>query len=63
MQDTLTTVVPSIVAYGVVWGGLAARLACRWASWWRCASLVTTRDREYITLPMLQSGARRGFWW
>jgi branched chain amino acid efflux pump len=57
VRDTLTTVVPSIVAYGVVWGGLARQAGLSLGELVAMCLLVTAGTAQFVALPMLQSGA------
>ena len=57
MRDALTTVVPSIVAYGVVWGGLARQAGLSLGELVAMCLLVTAGTAQFVALPMLQSGA------
>ena len=56
-RDTLTTVVPSIVAYGVVWGGLARQAGLSLGELVAMCLLVTAGTAQFVALPMLQAGA------
>ena len=57
MRDALTTVVPSIVAYGVVWGGLARQAGLSLGELVAMCLLVTAGTAQFVALPMLQAGA------
>ena len=57
MRDTLTTVVPSIVAYGVVWGGLARQAGLSLGELIAMCLLVCAGTAQFVALPMLQAGA------
>jgi 4-azaleucine resistance transporter AzlC len=57
VRDALTTVVPSIVAYGVVWGGLARQAGLSLAELVAMCLLVTAGTAQFVALPMLQAGA------
>jgi 4-azaleucine resistance transporter AzlC len=56
-RDTLTTVVPSIVAYGIVWGGLARQAGLSLGELVAMCLLVTAGTAQFVALPMLQAGA------
>jgi 4-azaleucine resistance transporter AzlC len=56
-RDTLTTVVPSIVAYGIVWGGLARQAGLTLGEVVAMCLLVTAGTAQFVALPMLQAGA------
>ena len=56
-RDTLTTVVPSIIAYGIVWGGLARQAGLSLGELVAMCLLVTAGTAQFVALPMLQSGA------
>jgi 4-azaleucine resistance transporter AzlC len=57
VRDALSTVVPSIVAYGVVWGGLARQAGLSQGELVAMCLLVTAGTAQFVALPMLQSGA------
>ena len=57
VRDTLTTVVPSILAYGVVWGGLARQAGLSQGELIAMCLLVTAGTAQFVALPMIQSGA------
>jgi 4-azaleucine resistance transporter AzlC len=57
VRDTVTTVVPSIVAYGVVWGGLARQAGLSLGELVAMCLLVTAGTAQFVALPMLQAGA------
>jgi branched chain amino acid efflux pump len=57
VRDTLTTVVPSILAYGVVWGGLARQAGLSQGELVAMCLLVTAGTAQFVALPMIQSGA------
>ena len=57
VRDALTTVVPSIVAYGVVWGGLARQAGLSLGELVAMCLLVTAGTAQFVALPMLQAGA------
>ena len=52
-----TTVVPSIVAYGLVWGGLARQAGLSLAEIVAMCLLVTAGTAQFVALPMLTAGA------
>ncbi len=56
-RDALTTVVPSIVAYGAVWGGLARQAGLSERELVAMCLLVTAGTAQFVALPMLQAGA------
>ena len=56
-RDALTTVVPSIVAYGIVWGGLARQAGLSLGELVAMCLLVTAGTAQFVALPMLQAGA------
>jgi 4-azaleucine resistance transporter AzlC len=57
VRDTLTTVVPSILAYGVVWGGLARQAGLSLGELIAMCVLVCAGTAQFVALPMLQAGA------
>jgi 4-azaleucine resistance transporter AzlC len=57
VRDALTTVVPSILAYGVVWGGLARQAGLSLGELVAMCLLVTAGTAQFVALPMLQAGA------
>jgi 4-azaleucine resistance transporter AzlC len=57
VRDTLTTVVPSILAYGVVWGGLARQAGLSEGELVAMCLLVTAGTAQFVALPMLQASA------
>jgi 4-azaleucine resistance transporter AzlC len=57
VRDALTTVVPSIVAYGIVWGGLARQAGLSQGELVAMCLLVTAGTAQFVALPMLQAGA------
>jgi 4-azaleucine resistance transporter AzlC len=57
VRDALTTVVPSIVAYGIVWGGLARQAGLSLGELVAMCLLVTAGTAQFVALPMIQSGA------
>ena len=56
-RDTLMTVVPSIVTYGIVWGGLARQAGLSLGELVAMCLLVTAGTAQFVALPMLQAGA------
>jgi branched chain amino acid efflux pump len=56
-RDTLSTVVPSIVTYGIVWGGLARQAGLSMGELVAMCLLVTAGTAQFVALPMLQAGA------
>jgi 4-azaleucine resistance transporter AzlC len=58
VRDALTTVVPSILAYGVVWGGLARQAGLSLGELVAMCLLVTAGTAQFVALPMLQAGAQ-----
>jgi 4-azaleucine resistance transporter AzlC len=57
VRDAVTTVVPSIVAYGIVWGGLARQAGLSLGELVAMCLLVTAGTAQFVALPMLQAGA------
>jgi 4-azaleucine resistance transporter AzlC len=57
IRDALTTVVPSILAYGAVWGGLARQAGLSQSELVAMCLLVTAGTAQFVALPMLQAGA------
>ena len=57
VRDALTTVVPSIVAYGIVWGGLARQAGLSLGELVAMSLLVSAGTAQFVALPMLQAGA------
>jgi 4-azaleucine resistance transporter AzlC len=57
VRDSLTTVVPSIVAYGIVWGGLARQAGLTLGELVAMCLLVSAGTAQFVALPMLQAGA------
>jgi 4-azaleucine resistance transporter AzlC len=57
VRDALTTVVPSIVAYGVVWGGLARQAGLSLGELLAMSLFVSAGTAQFVALPMLQTGA------
>jgi 4-azaleucine resistance transporter AzlC len=56
-RDALTTVVPSILAYGAVWGGLARQAGLSLGELVAMCVLVTAGTAQFVALPMLAAGA------
>jgi 4-azaleucine resistance transporter AzlC len=56
-RDALITVVPSIVAYGIVWGGLARQAGLSFGELVAMCLLVTAGTAQFVALPMLAAGA------
>jgi 4-azaleucine resistance transporter AzlC len=57
LRDALTTVVPSILAYGAVWGGLARQGGLSLGELVAMCLLVSAGTAQFVALPMLQAGA------
>ena len=56
-RDAVTTVVPSIVAYGLVWGGLARQAGLSLGEIVVMCLLVSAGTAQFVALPMLAAGA------
>lgn len=56
-RDALTTVVPSILAYGAVWGGLARQAGLSLGELVAMCLLVSAGTAQFVALPMLTAGA------
>lgn len=56
-RDALTTVVPSILAYGAVWGGLARQAGLSLGEIVAMCLLVSAGTAQFVALPMLAAGA------
>jgi 4-azaleucine resistance transporter AzlC len=56
-RDAFTTVVPSIVAYGAVWGGLARQAGLSLGETVAMCLLVSAGTAQFVALPMLAGGA------
>jgi 4-azaleucine resistance transporter AzlC len=56
-RDALTTVVPSILAYGAVWGGLARQAGLSLGEIVAMCLLVSAGTAQFVALPMLAGGA------
>jgi 4-azaleucine resistance transporter AzlC len=57
LRDAATTVVPSILAYGAVWGGLARQHGLSVGEALAMCLLVSAGTAQFVALPMLGSGA------
>jgi 4-azaleucine resistance transporter AzlC len=57
LRDALTTVVPSIVVYGIVWGGLARQVGLSLGEIVAMCLLVSAGTAQLVALPMLAAGA------
>jgi 4-azaleucine resistance transporter AzlC len=57
VRDAVTTVVPSILAYGAVWGGLARQAGLSFGEAMAMCLLVSAGTAQFVALPMLASGA------
>jgi 4-azaleucine resistance transporter AzlC len=57
VRDAATTVVPSILAYGMVWGGLARQAGLSLGEIVAMCLLVSAGTAQFVALPMLTSGA------
>jgi 4-azaleucine resistance transporter AzlC len=57
LRDAATTVVPSILAYGAVWGGLARQAGLSLGEIVAMCLLVSAGTAQFVALPMLQAGA------
>jgi 4-azaleucine resistance transporter AzlC len=57
VRDALATVVPSIVAYGTVWGGLARQAGLSLGEIVAMCLLVSAGTAQFVALPMLTAGA------
>jgi 4-azaleucine resistance transporter AzlC len=57
VRDALTTVVPSILAYGAVWGGLARQAGLSLGELVAMCLLISAGTAQFVALPMLQAGA------
>ena len=56
-RDAATTVVPSVVAYGAVWGGLARQHGLSLGEVVAMCLLVSAGTAQFVALPMLTAGA------
>jgi 4-azaleucine resistance transporter AzlC len=56
-RDAATTVVPSILAYGAVWGGLARPAGLSLGEIVTMCLVVSAGTAQFVALPMLQAGA------
>jgi 4-azaleucine resistance transporter AzlC len=57
VRDAATTVVPSVLAYGAVWGGLARQAGLSLGETMAMCLLVSAGTAQFVALPMLASGA------
>jgi branched chain amino acid efflux pump len=57
VRDALAMVVPSIVAYGIVWGGLARQTGLSVGEVVAMCLLVSAGTAQLVALPMLAAGA------
>ncbi|MBI4011462.1 MAG: AzlC family ABC transporter permease [Candidatus Rokubacteria bacterium] len=57
VRDAATTVVPSVVAYGAVWGGLARQTGLSLGESVAMCLLVSAGTAQFVALPMLAAGA------
>jgi 4-azaleucine resistance transporter AzlC len=57
VRDAATAVVPSILAYGAVWGGLARQAGLSIAEVVAMCLLVSAGTAQFVALPMLSAGA------
>jgi len=57
VRDAATTVVPSVVAYGAVWGGLARQGGLSLGEIVAMCLLVSAGTAQFVALPMLAAGA------
>lgn len=57
VRDAGTTVVPSILAYGAVWGGLARQAGLSLGEIVAMCLLVSAGTAQFVALPMLSAGA------
>jgi 4-azaleucine resistance transporter AzlC len=55
-----TTVVPSILAYGAVWGGLARQAGLSIGELLAMCLLVSAGTAQFVALPMIAAGAPAG---
>lgn len=56
-RDAATTVVPSVLAYGAVWGGLARQTGLSLGELVAMCLLVSAGTAQFVALPMLGAGA------
>ena len=56
-RDAATTVVPSVLAYGAVWGGLARQAGLSLGEIVAMCLLVSAGTAQFVALPMLTAGA------
>ncbi|MGH7318412.1 MAG: AzlC family ABC transporter permease [Candidatus Rokuibacteriota bacterium] len=57
VRDAVTTVVPSILAYGAVWGGLARQTGLSFGEIIAMCLLVSAGTAQFVALPMLAGSA------
>ena len=57
VRDAASTVVPSVVAYGAVWGGLARQTGLSLGEVVAMCLLVSAGTAQFVALPMLAAGA------
>jgi 4-azaleucine resistance transporter AzlC len=57
VRDAATTVVPSVLAYGAVWGGLARQHGLSVGEAMAMCLLVSAGTAQFVALPMLSGGA------
>ena len=57
VRDATTTVVPSILAYGAVWGGLARQTGLSLGEIVAMCLLASAGTAQFVALPMLAAGA------
>jgi 4-azaleucine resistance transporter AzlC len=60
VADAATTVVPSILAYGLVWGGLARQAGLSLGEIVAMCLFVSAGTAQFVALPMIASGAPAG---
>ncbi|MBI3454714.1 MAG: AzlC family ABC transporter permease [Candidatus Rokubacteria bacterium] len=56
-REAATTVVPSVLAYGAVWGGLARQTGLSLGEVVAMCLLVSAGTAQFVALPMLSAGA------
>lgn len=57
IRDAVMTVVPSILLYGAVWGGLARQTGLSFGEIIAMCLLVSAGTAQFVALPMLAGGA------
>lgn len=57
LRDAATTVAPSVLAYGAVWGGLARQHGLSLGEAVAMCLLVSAGTAQFVALPMLSGGA------